>query len=139
MKSPFLNKIFSKPSNYAKWFRETIQYFFKRFRSFNAKNLKSVGQRTAKLPPFKFGTIFRCLRKHFLPCHFLQRIVFLGEYEKKRPQKIDISLDNVQILHYIATHFIIVFPYRHAYQPKNRTNRRSLCKRFLSLHGVCTG
>ena len=30
-------------------------YLFKRFRSFNAKNFVSVGQRASKLPAFKVG------------------------------------------------------------------------------------
>ena len=36
----------------ASWF---LMYFFKRFRSFNAENLRSVGQRAAKLLAVKVG------------------------------------------------------------------------------------
>ena len=42
----------------ATWF---LVYFFKRFRSFNAKNLGSVGQRAAKLLAVKVGGLKKSL------------------------------------------------------------------------------
>ena len=43
----------------ASWF---LVCFFKRLRYFNAKNLKSVGQRAAKLPAIKLWKWFNCAR-----------------------------------------------------------------------------
>ena len=44
-----------KPSLKCCWPLDFLMYFFKRFRSFYAKNLESVGQRTAKLLAVKAG------------------------------------------------------------------------------------